>query len=215
MYFKIDVVIRTDKLLTQWGFNAVEPSSYGIHDVYAYGVDWSNKVIIENDEIKQLLPKMAQGGLQSEQRLREIAKEIEGKIADFLLKNFIVTYYETSIHEDGTNLSVVMDTWRRLVRYADMDTITLPTTQGFIDATIPYVRIYSYREQHSKATYYYLATRDSYIVSIITKEGIEWLHDYLKKIEEKVQNLAELATINTSYTAEVECNTDCNCNCGY
>jgi hypothetical protein len=215
MYFKLDINVKTDKLLTQWGFNAVEPSSYGIHDVYAYGVDWSNKVIIENDEIKQLLLRMEQGELQNEERLRQIAREIEERIADYLLRNFILTYFETSAHEDGSNLSTVMETWRRLVKYTDMGTITLPTTQGFIDATIPYVGIYSYHVRYSNATHYYMATRDSYIVSIITKEGIEWLHLYLKKLEEKVPNLAEVATINTSYTAEVECNTDCDCNCGY
>ena len=215
MYFKLDINVKADKLLTQWGFNAVEPSSYGIDDVYAYGVDWGNKVIIENDEIKQLLLRMEQGEAQSEERLRQIAREIEGKISDLLLNSFILPYFETSVHEDGTSSSIVMDTWKKLERYADMDIITLPTTQGFIDATIPHVGIYSYRKRYSNATHYYLATRDSYIVSIITKEGIEWLHGYLKKIEEKVPNLAEVATINTEHTAEVECNTDCDCNCGY
>jgi hypothetical protein len=210
MYFKLDINVRTDKLLEQWNYKGIDPHSYNIYDIF-----WSDKVIIENDEIKQLLKGVEKGGLQSEERLRQIAREIEGKISDFLLKNFILTYFETSIHEDGTNLSTVEETWKRLVKYADMDTITLPTTQGFIDATVPYVGIYSYSERYSNVTHYYLATRNNYIVSIITKEGIEWLHDYLKKVEEKVPNLAEIATINTEHTAEVECNTDCNCNCGY
>jgi hypothetical protein len=210
MYLKIDIVIKTDVLLTRWGYKAVDPHSYNIYDA-----EWSDRIIIENDEIRQLLPKMAQGGLQSEERLRQIAKEIEGKISDFLLNNFVLPYFETSPHEDGIKLFIIEETWKKLLRYADVDTITLPTTQGFIDVSIPYVGIYSYSERYSKTTYYYMATNKFYTVSIITKEGIEWLHDYLKKLEEKVPNLAEIATINTMHTAEVECNTDCDCNCGY
>jgi len=214
MYFKIDVAIRTDKLLEQWNYKGIDPHSYNIYDT-----SWSGKVIIENDEIKQLISKMEKGDSQSEERLGQIAREIEGKITDFLLKNFILPYFETSVHEDGTRLYIIEETWKRLVKYIDMDTmdtITLPTTQGFIDVTIPHVGIYSYSEgYYSKTTYYYMAANKFTTVSIITKEGIEWLHLYLKKLEEKVANLAEIATISTSHTPEIECNTDCNCNCGY
>jgi len=213
MYFKLDINVKTEALLTQWNYKATDPRKYNIYDS-----PWDEMMIIENDEIKQLLARMAQDGLQSEERLRQIAREIEEKISDYLFKNFILTYFETSPHEDGVNTSNIEETWKRLLKYANVDTadtVTLPTTRGFIVATIPYVGIYSYSEHYSKVTYHYMATNKFYTVSIITKESIEWLHLYLKKLEEKVPNLAEIGSINTSYTAEVECNADCSCECGY
>jgi hypothetical protein len=198
MYFKIDVAVRTDVLLTRWGYKAVDPSYYNL--------SWSDTVIIENEEIKQLLASMAQG-TESEERLWGIAKGIEGRITDFLLSNFVSPYFETSIHEDG---AIVAETWRRLVKCTNDNTITLPSTRGFITVPIPYVGIRS-RSDNAGNTWYYMTTNNSYTISIITREDIHWLYDYLMKIEEKVQNLAELATINTSYTPEIEC----NCSCGY
>jgi len=196
MYFKMDINVRTDRLLMGWGYKAVDSSEYHI--------SWSDTVIIENDEINQLLARMAKGDPESEERLREIAKGIEEGITDFLLSNFVVPYFE----EDGAKPFIVEETWKMLAKYASDTTITLPTTRGFITVSVPYVGIDSRRDDAGK-TWYYMTTKDSYIISIITREDIYSLHGYLKKLEERVPNLAELATINTSYTPETECNCSC------
>jgi len=204
MYFKMDITVRTDKLLTQWGYKVVSPSDYNI--------SWSNTVIIENDEIKQLLARMAQGDSESEERLRRIAKEIEERITDFLLSNFVSPYFEASTHEDGIGL-IVTRTWKRLAKYTNDIAITLPATRGFVTVPIPYVEIRSHRDDAGNMQYH-MTTKDSYTISIVVREDIRWLYDYLVemvKIEENVQNLAELATVNTSYTPEIEC----NCSCAY
>jgi len=202
MYFQININVRTDKLLARWGYKAVDSSRYHI--------SWSDMVIIENDEILQLLARMEQGELQSEERLRQIAREIEEGITDFLLNGFVSPYFEASTNENVD--SIIAETWRRLVKYTNDTTITLPTTKGFITVPIPYVGIRS-RSDDAGNTWYYMTADNTYTISIITREDVRWLHDYLMKLEEKVQNLAELATINTSYTPEIECET--NCNCGY
>ena len=196
MYFKMDITVRADKLLARWGYKAVDPSEYHI--------SWSDKVIIENDEINQLLARMAKGDPESEERLGQIAREIEEKITDFLLSNFVMPYFE----RDEIKSFVIEETWKRLAKYTNDNAITLPTTRGFITVPIPHVEIDSRRDDAGK-TWYYVTTRDSYIISIITREDIYSLHGYLKKLEERVPNLAELATINTSYTPEIEC--DCSC----
>jgi len=201
MYFKMNITVRVDVLLTRWGYKAVDPSNYNI--------SWSDTVIIENDEIKQLLKGMSQGDSESEKRLREIAKGIEEGITNFLLNGFVSPYFEASTHEDGVG-SIVAETWKRLVNCTNDTAITLPTTRGFIIVPIPYVGIRS-RSDDAGNMWYYMTTNDSYTISIITREDVHWLHDYLMKIEEKVQNLAELITISTSYTPEIEC----NCSCGY
>jgi hypothetical protein len=198
MYFKMDINVKTDRLLMGWGYKVVDPSEYHI--------SWSDTVIIENDEINQLLARMAKGDPESEERLWGIAKGIEDRITDFLLSNFVVPYFE----EDGAKPFIVEETWKRLAKYASDTTITLPTTRGFIIVSIPRVRIDSRRDD-ARNTWYYVTTDKSYTVSIITREDIYSLHGYLKKLEERVPNLAELATISTSYTPETECETKCNC----
>jgi len=201
MYFKMDITVRVDKMLARWGYKVVDSSEYHI--------SWSDTVIIENDEINQLLARMAQGDPESEERLREIAKGIEEGITDFLLSNFVVPYFE----EDGAKPFIVEETWKMLAKYASDTTITLitlPTTRGFIIVSIPRVGIDSRRDDAGKKWYYVTADK-SYTVSIVVREDIHWLHGYLKKIEEKVQNLAELVAISTSYTPEIECETKCNC----
>ncbi len=198
MYFKIDVAIRTDRLLMGWGYKVVDPSEYHI--------SWSDTVIIENDEINRLLARMAQGDPESEERLWGIAKGIEERITNFLLSNFVAPYFE----EDGAKPFIVEETWKMLAKYASDITITLPTTRGFIIVSKPRVGIDSRRDDAGK-TWYYVTTDKSYTVSIITREDIYSLHGYLKRLEEKVPNLAEIATISTSYTPETECETKCDC----
>jgi hypothetical protein len=196
MYFEMDINVKTDRLLMGWGYKAVDPSNYHI--------SWSDKVIIENDEINQLLAGMAQGDSESEERLWGIAKGIEEGITDFLLNGFVVPYFEG----DGTKPFIIEETWKKLAKYTNDTEITLPTTRGFITVPIPRVKIDS-RSDDAEKTWYYVTTKDSYIISIITREDIYSLHGYLKKLEERVPNLAELATINTSYTPETECNCSC------
>jgi hypothetical protein len=191
--------VRVDKILARWGYKAVNPNEYHI--------SWSDTVIIENDEIIQLLARMAQGDSESEERLWGIAKGIEEGITDFLLSNFVVPYFEASTHEGGVG-SIVAETWKRLVKYTNDDAITLPTTRGFIIVPIPHVGIRS-RSDDAEKTWYYMTTNNSYTISIVVREDIHWLYDYLKKLEEKVQNLAELVAISTSYTPEIECNCSC------
>jgi hypothetical protein len=198
MYFKMDINVRTDRLLMGWGYKVVDSSEYHI--------SWSDTVIIENDEINQLLARMAQGDPESEERLWGIAKGIEERITDFLLSNFVVPYFE----EDGAKPFIVEETWKMLAKYASDTTITLPTTRGFIIVSKPRVGIDSRRDDAGN-TWYYVTADKSYAVSIVVREDIHWLHGYLKKIEEKVQNLAELVAISTSYTPEIECETKCNC----
>ena len=198
MYFKMDITVWMNKLLARWGYKVVNPSNYNI--------SWSNTVIIENDEIKQLLKRM--GDSESEERLWRIVKEIEERITDFLISNFVSPYFEASTHENVD--SIIVETWKRLVKCTNDTEITLPATRGFVTVPIPYVEI-SRHSDDAGNVWYHMTTKDSYTISIITREDIHWLHDYLKKIEEKVQNLAELATINTSYTPEIEC----NCSCAY
>jgi hypothetical protein len=200
MYFKMNITVRVDVLLTRWGYKAVDPSNYNI--------SWSDTVIIENDEIKQLLKGMSQGDSESKERLREIAKGIEEEMTNFLLNGFVSPYFEASTHENVD--SIIAETWKRLAKRTNDTVITLPTTRGFIIVPIPYVGIRS-RSDDAGNMWYYMTTNDSYTISIITREDVHWLHDYLMKIEEKVQNLAELITISTSYTPEIEC----NCSCGY
>jgi hypothetical protein len=195
MYFEMDINVKTDRLLMGWGYKAVDPSDYHI--------SWSDKVIIENDEINQLLARMAQDP-ESEKRLWGIAKGIEERITDFLLNGFVVPYFEG----DGTKPFIIEETWKKLAKYTNDTEITLPTTRGFITVAVPYVGIDSRRDDAGK-TWYYMTTKDSYTISIITREDIYSLHGYLKKLEERVPNLAELATINTSYTPETECNCSC------
>jgi len=197
MYFKMDINVKTDRLLMGWGYKAVDSSEYHI--------SWSDTVIIENDEINQLLARMAQDP-ESEKRLWGIAKGIEERITDFLLSNFVVPYFE----EDGAKPFIVEETWKMLAKYASDTTITLPTTRGFIIVSIPRVGIDSRRDDAGKK-WYYVTTDKSYTVSIVVREDIHWLHGYLKKLEEMVPNLAELATLSTSYTPEIECETKCNC----
>jgi hypothetical protein len=197
MYFEMDITVWVDKMLARWGYKAVDPSNYHI--------SWSDTVIIENDEINQLLARMAQDS-ESEERLWGIAKGIEEGITDFLLSNFVSPYFEASTNENVD--SIIAETWKRLVKCTNDTAITLPATRGFITVPIPHVGIRS-RSDDAEKTWYYMTTNNSYTIEIVVREDIHWLHDYLKKLEEKVQNLAELATINTSYTPEIEC--DCSC----